>query len=74
MTPFEKQFADVAYNFFNDDCSKAINETSIALKGYEIATVRDYFPIVSNRNFINNDFESLVKTALWKAKDVKERK
>ncbi len=75
MTPFEKQFADVAYNFFNDDCSKAINETSIALKGYEIATVRDYFPIVSNRNFINNDFESLVKNGTLEGKGMlKERK
>ena len=75
MTPFEKQFADVAYNFFNDDCSKAINETSIALKGYEIATVRDYFPVVSNRNFINNDFESLVKNGTLEGKGMlKERK
>ena len=75
MTPFEKQFADVAYNFFNEDCSKAINETSIALKGYEIATVRDYFPIVSNRNFINNDFESLVKNGTLEGKGMlKERK
>ena len=75
MTPFEKQFANVAYNFFNDDCSKAINETSIALKGYEIATVRDYFPIVSNRNFINNDFESLVKNGTLEGKGMlKERK
>ena len=75
MTPFEKQFADVAYNFFNDDCSKAINETSIALKGYEIATARDYFPIVSNRNFINNDFESLVKNGTLEGKGMlKERK
>ena len=43
--------------------------------GYEIATARDYFPIVSNRNFINNDFESLVKNGTLEGKGVlKERK
>lgn len=75
MTPFEKSFADVAYNFFNVDCTKAINETSLALKGYEIATVKDYFPIVSDENFVNKDFETLVKNGTLEAKGMlKERK
>lgn len=75
MTPFEKSFADVAYNFFNVDCTKVINETSLALKGYEIATVKDYFPIVSDENFVNKDFETLVKNGTLEAKGMlKERK
>ncbi len=75
MTPFEKQIADAAYKFFNEDCKKAVNEASLLLNGYEKANVKDYFPIVSNKNFVMGDFESLVKNGTLEGKGMlQERK
>ncbi|MCH5211746.1 MAG: hypothetical protein J1G06_01910 [Oscillospiraceae bacterium] len=52
MTDFERLFADRAYSFFNADSKKAVNEASLVLKGYELATVEDYFPINTDRRFL----------------------
>ncbi|SMC40984.1 hypothetical protein [Papillibacter cinnamivorans] len=60
MTEQEGQFADLAYNYFNTISKNAINETSLELLGYELATVDDYFPINSNKNFTRSEFESLI--------------
>jgi hypothetical protein len=61
MTASEKEFADIAYNFFNGMSKEAINETSLVLNGYELATVDNYFPITTNKNFTRSEFESLVR-------------
>ncbi|MEG2575800.1 MAG: hypothetical protein RSA41_07190, partial [Christensenella sp.] len=60
MTSEEKEFANIAYEFFNKVSKDAINETSLELVGYEIATVDDYMPIVVDKQFVAGDFESLL--------------
>ncbi|MEG0586231.1 MAG: hypothetical protein RR504_07570, partial [Christensenellaceae bacterium] len=60
MTSEEKEFANIAYEFFNKVSKDAINETSLKLAGYEIATVDDYMPIVVDKKFAAGDFESLL--------------
>ena len=75
MTDFEKRFADAVYKFFNEDCKAAVNETSLALNGYEKAVVKDYFPISSNKNFVNMEFESLKRDGTYEGMGMlKERK
>ncbi len=61
MTPQEKEFADLAYEFFNADSKKAINSASLDVFGYEIANVENYMPITANRAFTKGEFENLVK-------------
>lgn len=61
MTPEEKQYADIAYKFLNETTKEAINEVSLALDGYEKATVEDYFPIRSDPNFTQASMEGLQK-------------
>lgn len=59
MSAEEKAFADAAYKFFNEDCKKAINETSLLLNGYEKAVVDNYFPIRTDPNFTQKDASGL---------------
>lgn len=61
MTPQEKEFADLAYEFFNTDSKKAINSASLDVLGYEIANVENYMPITADEAFTKGEFESLVK-------------
>lgn len=61
MTPQEKEFADLAYEFFNVDSKKAINSASLDVLGYEIANVENYMPITADKAFTKGEFESLVK-------------
>ena len=61
MTTQEKEFADIAYKFFNETTKKAINETSLQLDGYEKAIVDNYFPIKTDRNFNRAEISGLIK-------------
>ena len=61
MTTQEKEFANIAYKFFNKTTKKAINETSLQLDGYEKAIVDNYFPIKSDRNFNRAEISGLIK-------------
>jgi len=55
LTKEEKQVASVVHNFFNDIQQKAINEASVELNGFELATVENYFPIRANPVTIKRD-------------------
>ena len=57
MTVSERAFADTVEYYFNTVSKKAINEVSIEKLGYEVATVSNYFPIETNKNFLNKEFE-----------------
>ena len=59
LTTKEKALADTAYKYFNETAPEAINRVSNILKGYDIATVKNYFPIMTDKNFLTHDFESL---------------
>lgn len=63
MTPKEKRFAEMVSGFFNGQMKEAINDTSLKLDGFEKARVTNYFPIRTNKNFTNTDFDTLVKDA-----------
>lgn len=63
MTPKEKRFAEMVSGFFNGQMKEAINETSLKLDGFEKARVTNYFPIRTDKNFTNTDFDTLVKDA-----------
>ena len=61
MTEEEKEFAKIAYKFFNETTKKAINETSMILNGYEKATVEKYFPIKADPMFTKQEISGLVQ-------------
>lgn len=60
MTPEEKKFAGIAYQFFNHTTKDAINETSMVLKGYELAVVPNYMPIRTDPNFTQAEIDGLI--------------
>lgn len=60
MTEGEKRFAQIAHNFFNKTAKDAINETSLVLKGYELAVVPNYFPIRTDKNFTQAEIDGLI--------------
>ncbi|MCQ2976913.1 MAG: hypothetical protein MJ232_02755, partial [archaeon] len=53
----EKQFADNIMNFFNTYSKDWINETTLRLYGYEKATAENYFPIFTDSNFLDTNFD-----------------
>ena len=59
LTTKEKALANTAYKYFNEVAPNAINRVSNILKGYDIATVKNYFPIMTDKNFLTHEFESL---------------
>lgn len=59
LTPQEVKFANKAYWYYNMVAPKAINEVSEILKGYSLAREPNYFPIYTDSNFLEKDFESL---------------
>ena len=54
----EKQIADRISQFLNTKSSEWINEISRELYGYEIATTKDYFPIITDKKFFEEGFEN----------------
>ena len=56
MTPAEKEFADVAYKYFNEFSPNAINQTSMINDGYEKATLENYYPKSVDKDFVKTEF------------------
>jgi hypothetical protein len=46
---------------FHDETGKLINETSMKLKGYALARVKNYFPIKTDAHFTNQEWSGLVR-------------
>lgn len=59
MTEREVQFARAIYRYFNTMSRNEINEVSRKLLGYDIAGVKNYYPIETNRNFGSGDPETV---------------
>lgn len=59
MTEREVQFARAIYRYFNTMSKDEINEVSRKLLGYDIAGVKNYYPIETNRNFGSGDPETV---------------
>ena len=75
MTAAEREFAELTHNYFNIVSKQALNDTSLALRGYEVAQVENYFPIKSDSDFLASNFESLVRDGTLEGMGfLKERK
>lgn len=61
MTPEEMEYAKIAQEFFNVKTKNAINEVSLELNGYEKATMDDYFPICTDKNYLASNYDGLMK-------------
>lgn len=59
MTEREIQFARAVYRYFNTMSKNEINEVSRKLLGYDIAGVKNYYPIETNRDFGSGDPETV---------------
>ena len=61
LTSYEKEFLEKSRQFFWKYSGKRINEVSNQLKGYDIARVKNYFPIVTDKNFTKTDVSGLIQ-------------
>lgn len=52
LTPEQKQLADALQRFMGNQISEWGNEVSMDMYGYKKFTARDYFPIVTDKNYI----------------------
>jgi len=52
----ELAYAELVNTYFNSTSRKALNEVSVKLLGYEIATIENYFPIVTDSLYKEKDF------------------
>lgn len=59
MTEAEKAYVEAAKEFFHKRTGYYVNKTSLQLLGYRKATVENYFPIHTDKNFTKTDFASL---------------
>ena len=59
MTQREIAYAQRLEKYFNVMSKTEINETSVKLKGYEIAKTNHYYPIETNKEFVVKEFDSL---------------
>lgn len=73
MTDYDKAWANAAQKFFDVFSKKLINDTSLKLNGFEIAKIINYFPIISNENYISKDFDALMKSTLSSYGSLKSR-
>ena len=58
MTPKERQFAKILQDYYNNFAPKRMNPVSLALDGWEKFTTPDYYPLNTDRNFLNADYEA----------------
>ena len=56
MTEFEKEFAEITSKWLNGMCKIAINAVSRKMYGYDAAPVKNYFPIVTDKRYIESAF------------------
>ena len=59
MTAQERAFAQAAHDYFNGMSRDEINAVSEQLKGYSLASVDNYFPINTDKNFLKKEFDSI---------------
>lgn len=59
MSDMEREMYTASKYFFNTFSKNYINDTSLQLNGYKKAMVKDYFPIVTDKAYLNKDFDVL---------------
>ena len=73
MTPEQQKIADGISKFFTDYTAKWGNEVSLALYGYKKFTVENYFPIVSDQNYLKDVFGETTDATLKNMGSTKAR-
>ena len=59
MTEYDKKWIETAQKFFDVECKEELNKTTMALYGFKKAVVEHYFPIHSDRAFLDQKFDAL---------------
>lgn len=60
LSDWELKFLEAAKTMFHEKTGEYINDTSVTLKGYTIARVKNYFPIKTDTDFTPTDFAGLI--------------
>lgn len=75
LSPWEQKFLEKVKEMFWHKTGSLINKTSLELKGYALARVNKYFPIISDKNFVNQDVGGLIQDGTLEGwGNLKERK
>lgn len=61
LSPFEKEFLKASKEIFHKYFGDEINKVSLATRGYEVARVKNYYPIRTDQNFTKTEWGNLVK-------------
>lgn len=61
LTAFDRKWIQATQQLMNQDSKRYLNETTMEVYGIEKANVPNYFPIITDRNFLNTPFESITK-------------
>lgn len=61
LNEWEKQFLADAEEMFHEKTGELINDTSMQLKGYALARVKNYFPIRTDSHFTKQEWSGLVR-------------
>lgn len=61
ITEEEREYARQVWRYFNNFSKNEINRVSVKLKGYELAKVKDYYPIEVSEDFMKQNFELVQK-------------
>ena len=64
MTQYELDFVKAAQKFFGEFSRGKINEVSMTLYGFKKANIDNYFPINSDKNFLNTEIGISVDSTL----------
>ena len=60
MTPIERRWIDTARKYL-DEVQNELNDTTLSVYHFKKALVENYFPIFTDPNFRNTNFESIAK-------------
>ena len=74
LTDYDRKWIDASKDFFDNFSRQELNAVTNAMYGFSKAKVDNYFPIVTDKNFLKNEFDSISKNiSLENAGFMKER-
>lgn len=73
-TKEEWEFVKLARKYFDEYAAKEINKTTNVLLGHDRATVKNYFPIISNPDYLESESQGVfMDNRFHNARELKER-
>lgn len=74
LSPYDKKWIEASKEFFDDFSRRELNRVTNEMYGFSKAKVDNYFPIVTDRNFLKTEFDSISRDiSLENAGFMKER-